>query len=111
MAAAAAIVDRGAAGDLFFRVVDVTLDNSYPAGGYPLTPAQLGLGANGVVFMVDPGTVSKTGGWLVGYDYTNAKLQVFDGSGVASVAMHEVAAATNLTGVVVRMLVFGKGQG
>jgi len=110
MAASVAIVDRGAAGDLFFRVVDVTLDASYPAGGYPLTPQQLGLGTNGVVMMVD-GSTSKVGGWMVGYDYTNAKLQVFDGSAAANLAMHEVIATTVLTGVVVRLLVFGKGQG
>jgi hypothetical protein len=61
--------------------------------------------------MVDPGTMSKTGGWLVGWDYTNGKLQVFDSSGAASAASHEVAPATSLTGVVVRALVFGKGQG
>lgn len=111
MAAAANIVDRGAAGDLMFRIVDVTLDNSYPAGGYPLTPQQLGLGLNGTIFEVDPGTVSKTGGWLIGWDYTNNKLQVFDGSGLVNVAMHEVAAATNLAAVVARLLVMGKGQG
>jgi hypothetical protein len=111
MAATPTIVDRGAAGDLFFRIVDILLDGSYPAGGYALTPQQLGLGVNGVVFMVDPGTVSKTGGWLAGWDYTNAKMQVFDGSGAASLAMHEVAPGTVLTGVIVRALVMGKGQG
>jgi hypothetical protein len=111
MAATPTIVDRGAAGDLFFRIVDVLLDGSYPGGGYALTPQQLGLGLNGIIFMVDPGTVSRTGGWLAGWDYTNGKLQIFDGSGAVNVAMHEVAAATVLTGVVVRCLVFGKGQG
>jgi hypothetical protein len=93
------------------RLVDVTLDGNYPAGGYPLTPLQFGLGTNGVVWFVDVGTVSKTGGWLAGWDYTNNKLQVFDGSGAASTAMHEVAAATVLTGVVVRCFVLGFGQG
>lgn len=110
MAASASIVDRGAAGDLFFRVVDVTLDNSYPAGGYPLTAQQLGLGANGVIFFVD-GSMSKTGGWTTAWDYTNGKLQVFDGSGAANAANHEVIATTNLATVVIRLLVMGKGQG
>jgi hypothetical protein len=111
MAAAAQIVDRGAAGDLNFRIVDVTLDGNYPAGGYPLAPRDFGFGLNGTIFMIDPGTVSKTGGWLAGWDYTNNKLQVFDGSGAANVAQHEVAAATVLTGVIVRCLAFGKGVG
>jgi hypothetical protein len=111
MAATPAIVNRGAAGDLFSRIVDVTLDGSYPAGGYALTPQQLGFGLNGQILFVDAGTVSKTGGWLVGWDYTNGKLQVFDGSGAASAAMHEAGAGTVLTTVVVRLQVFGKGQG
>jgi|SRR5215471_7645119 len=110
MAATAAIIDRGAAGDLFFRVVDVTFDGSYPGGGYALTPQQLGLGLNGTIFGVF-GNTSKTAGWMVGWDYTNSKLQVFDGSGATSVAMHEAAAATVLTGVVARVFVLGKGQG
>jgi len=111
MAATPVIVNRGAAGDLFSRIVDVTLDSNYPAGGYPLTPQQLGFGLNGSIQFVDAGTVSKAGGWLVGWDYTNGKLQVFDGSGAASAVMHEIAAATSLAGVVVRLQVFGKGQG
>jgi hypothetical protein len=48
---------------------------------------------------------------MAAWDYTNNKLQVFDGSGAANVAMHEVAAATVLTGIIVRLLAFGKGQG
>ena len=111
MAASAVIVDRGSAGDLFFRVVDVTLDGSYPAGGYALTPQQIGFGANGVIYLVTAGGYTKTGGWAVGWDYTNNKLQVFDGSGAANVVNHEVVATTVLTGVVARVIAFGKGQG
>jgi hypothetical protein len=110
MAASASVVDRGAAGDLFFRVVDITLDGSYPGGGYPVAAKDLGFGTNGVILHVD-GAMSKTGGWSVAWDYTNGKLQVFDGSGAANVAAHEVAAATVLTGVVARLMVWGKGQG
>ena len=109
MAATPTIVDRGAAGDLAFRIVDVLLDASYPAGGYALTPQQLGFGANGTVYFVDA-SVSKTAGWMVGWDYTNGKLQVFDGSGAANVAMHEVS-GSNLSAVTVRVLAYGKGHG
>jgi hypothetical protein len=110
MAASASIVDRGAAGDLFFRVVDVTLDGNYPGGGYPLAAKDLGFGTNGVIMHVG-GEMSKTGGWSVAWDYTNGKLQVFDGSGAANAAAHEAAAATVLTGVVARLMVWGKGIG
>jgi hypothetical protein len=111
MAAAATVVDRGAFGDLFSRIVDVTLDSSYPAGGYPLASKDLGFGQNGVVFFVDGSGYSKTGGWAAGWDYTNGKLQIFDASGAANAAGHEVIATTVLTGVVVRLLCLGKGQG
>jgi len=110
MAASASVVSRGAAGELFFRLVDVTLDGSYPTGGYPLVPKEIGFGTNGVTSHVD-GAMSKSGGWSVGYDHATGKLQVFDGSGAANVAGHEVAAATVLTGVVARLMIWGKGQG
>lgn len=111
MAATPTIVDRGAAGDLAFRIVDVLLDGSYPAGGYALTPQQLGFGLNGTVYLAIGGGFSKTAGWSVGYDYTNSKLQVFDGSAAANLAMHEVAATTVLTGIIARLIVYGKGHG
>jgi hypothetical protein len=111
MAATTTVVKRGAAGDLFFRVVDVLLDGSYPAGGYPIAPKDLGFGTNGQIVLVN-GDYSKTGGWgPASWDYTNNKLQVFDASGVASAVNHEVAPATVLTGVSVRLLVWGYGQG
>lgn len=110
MAASPSIIRRGASGDLFERLVDVTLDGSYPAGGYPLTPQQLGFGLNGRVMFVQA-NASTTGGWEAGWDYTNSKLQIFDSSGAANAAMHEVAAATVLTGVVVRVTAKGIGQG
>jgi len=110
MAATAQIVDRGSAGDLNFRVVDVTLDGNYPAGGYPLAPKDLGFGLNGLIYLVDS-AMSKTGGWTLGWDYTAGKLQVFDASGAANAAGHEAAAATVLTGVVARIFAMGKGHG
>lgn len=110
MAATTQIVRRGAAGDLFERLVDITLDSSYPAGGYPITPQQMGFGLNGQIVMVN-GAASKTGGWECGWDYTNSKLQVFDSSAAANLAMHEIAGGTSLAGVVVRAQVKGIGQG
>jgi hypothetical protein len=110
VAAVATVVDRGAAGDLFFRLVDVTLDASYPAGGYPLAAKDLGFGTNGAVFFVDS-PMSKTGGWLIGWDYTNGKLQVFDSSGAAGAATVQLTGGQSLTGVVVRLFCMGKGQG
>jgi hypothetical protein len=108
MAASATVVRRGASGDE--RIVDVTLDSSYPAGGYPLTSKDLGFGGSGRIDLVDV-SMSKTGGWEAAWDYTNSKLQVFDSSAAANAVAHEVIATTVLTGVVVRLFVKGSGQG
>ena len=108
MAASTAVVLRGSDG--VSRIVDVTLDSSYPAGGYPLASKDLGFGTNGLIDMVIA-TMSKTGGWEVSWDYTNSKLQVFDSSGAAGAASVQLTGGQNLTGVVVRLQVYGRGQG
>ena len=110
MAATAVVVDRGAAGDLAFRIVDVTLDAAPPVGGYALAPRDFGLGLNGVIYFVSAGGASKTGGWEAAWDYTNNKLQIFDSSGAAGAGMVGVT-GVNLSAVVVRLLVMGKGHG
>jgi len=109
MAATTTIVRRGASGDE--RIVDVTLDSSYPAGGYPLASKDLGFGGSGRIDFVSAGGASKTGGWEAAWDYTNSKLQIFDSSGAAAAVMHECTAGTSLAGVVVRLSVKGSGQG
>jgi hypothetical protein len=110
MAATVQVIDRGAAGDLFTRIVDITLDASYPVGGYPVTPGQAGFGTNGSILFADLG-YSKTGGWELAWDYTNGKLQVFDSSGAAGSAAVQLTGGQVLTGVVARVMFWGKGQG
>jgi hypothetical protein len=108
MAPSVAIKKRGAAGDMWFRTVDITLDATYAAGGWALTPAQLGFGANGVIQMVDVGT---RGGFLFEWDQVNNKLMARDCSGGVGVATPEAAnALAALNGLVVRALVFGSGS-
>jgi len=103
------IVDRGAAGDLFFRVVDVTCDNSYPAGGWAITPAQLGFGANGVVYQVQ--TPGVKDGFFLEYDSSTAKLKVRDASGAANTLSPEITTVTLMNNKVIRLIAWGKGQG
>src|SRR5215813_4914165 len=110
MAATVTVVRRGSSGDQFVRTVDVTCDNAYPAGGYPITPAQLGFGTNGVIDFV-ASALSKAGGWECGWNYTTNKLQVFDSSGAANAASVEITTATAVNGVVFRLRVYGSGQG
>lgn len=108
MALGYSVVNRSAFGDLFARVVDVTLDNAYQAGGYTPDPQGLGFGKNGVILAMIP--VGSRGGFFT--DFSGGKLMVRDASGAAGAASPEVGnnnAAIN--GLVQRFLVLGKGQG
>lgn len=110
MALAYSVVSRGNdGGELSQRVVDVTLDAAYAAGGYALSTQSLGLGSNGVIKHVVGGVF---GGFLVEWDFTNNKLKVRDASGLAGAASPEVPNNdANINGVVARLVVFGTGQG
>jgi hypothetical protein len=79
-------------------VVDVTLDNSYPTGGYTLTPTTLGVdGVTDYVF-----AQATTTGHLPVYNYGTKKLMIFS-------AGTEVANTTDLSAVVLRLIAQGKG--
>jgi|SRR5215471_11721803 len=109
MALAYSIKDRGAFGDLFTRIVDITLDASYAAGGYLLDTKQCGFGTNGTILHVDVGIC---GGFLVEYAPTTGRLLVRDASGSAGAASPEVANnAAAINTVVCRCKILGKGQG
>lgn len=112
MALAYSIVDRGAFGDLAVRIVDVTLDNAYAAGGWTLDPRAMGFGVNGIIYgiipMTNPGFIMD----FVPATSGAAKLRARDSSGGVGAVTPEIAnnlAAAN--GLVVRCLVVGKGHG
>lgn len=103
------VVDRGAFGDLFTRLVDVVLPASYAAGGYTITAAQLGLGINGVIKAVTPVSGASLSSALSKY-----VLPVWDGSKLLVVNVLtgvEVVDTTDLSAITVRLLVLGQGQG
>jgi hypothetical protein len=108
MALAFAIRDRGAAGDLFSRIVDITLDNAYPAGGWPVTPANLGFGTNGVIMSVSCG---PKGGFSFEWDEVNSKIICRDSSGAANTATPVITTVTVANAIVLRCVCWGKGQG
>jgi hypothetical protein len=103
------IIDRGSFGDLNVRVVDITLDNAYPAGGWALSPQSLGFGQNGIVYGVI--LFSDGTGRFVSWDRVNNKLMVRDASGAANAASPEITTATQMSGAVVRAIALGKGHG
>jgi hypothetical protein len=108
MALAYAIKGRGSSGDMSERIVDITMDAAYAAGGYTLDPRGLGFGQNGVILAVIPMT---SNGFLCDFVPSTGKLMVRDMSGGVGAATPEVAPnLAGLNGLVVRCLVFGKGS-
>lgn len=92
-------------GSTAFTLTSITLDNSYAAGGIPLTPAQLGLTSN-VYFGVanvrtSVATASPSNGALDCSTTTAPKLKL---QGATSLA--ELANAAG-TGAIVDVLAFG----
>src|SRR6516225_6227952 len=68
-----AIKARGTMGDMFSKVVDFTLDNSYPTGGWPVLAQACGYGANGTILYVD--ITSAKLGYLLEYDHVANKIK------------------------------------
>lgn len=93
------------------RYYDVTLDTSYPTGGYSIDPRSVGLlnlfGARVLGSALVAGT-AKTTNFLAEYDYKTGKLQLFQDLAVAAAApFGEVANATNVSTRVLRMVFVG----
>lgn len=109
MALAYAIRGRGSIGDLAIRVVDITFDNAYAAGGWVLTPAGVGLGASGVILAVIP--TGAEAGRTLEWDQINGKLMVRDASGAANAASPEITTLTQMDTIVARVVVIGQGSG
>lgn len=108
MALAYSIKGRGAFGDMWARVIDLTFDNSYPTGGWPLSLTGLGLGASGTILFVDLSAAKI--GYILEYDQVNQKIKAYQ-NGAGNAPNAELAnASAVLNGVVARALVLGKGS-
>lgn len=82
-------------------IKDVVADNAYPAGGYPVTPAQFGLSS--IIAIVPCDT---PGGAHVVYNNSTGKL-IFLVSGTSGSKLSE-SGATTVNGETARLLVIGK---
>lgn len=80
---------------MYCVVTDITLDASYPTGGYTITPAQFGLTTFDFVL------AAPSNGYTATFSDATQKLIVY------STAATQVTAATNLAAVVVRVLAMG----
>lgn len=82
-------------------VVDVTLDSSYPTGGYLLSPADFGFSSEIEVMLTQ-----SASGYDYEFDYNASKLKAYRVN-VTGAQLGEVPAATNLSAVTVRCIAFG----
>lgn len=80
------------------RLVDITLDNSYPTNGWAVTPANFGLTEIITIFPMN------ANGYDIQWDGTASKLKVYSAAGTEL-----VNASAALNNVVVRALVIGRG--
>lgn len=98
-------VQRKPPGDRFMAQVEISCDNSYPTGGYLISPATLAalLGWSNVEMVVPtcmgPNVSAGIGDFT--YDQANQKFKLFTAAGV------EVANATDASAVKLYCLVFG----
>ena len=86
----------------FCKHVDVTI-GTYATGGVSLAPSDVGLSR--IVSVVAP----PASGYTFAYDYTNAKLKVFQGdnANAAAAPAVEVPNAANLAAVTTRATIVG----
>lgn len=77
-------------------IVDITLDNAYPANGYVLSNASMGV--LGAPSMVDC-DVKTAQGFTPVWDQVNAKLKMYKSAGAAG--QHTECASADLTSSVV----------
>lgn len=91
------------------RIETVTFDASYPTGGESFTPAMVGMSEFALVVpSVDANSLK---GEVVQYDYTAQKLVVLgveqDADGTDTEALDEEDSTTDLSTLVVRVLIVG----
>jgi len=90
-----------------FRIFSATLDNSYPTGGYSLTPADFKLDVN--IDLIQP---MFAGGFVLSFDDATQKLMAYQqtdpaDTGGADTPLVEVANATDLSSVLARGICYG----
>jgi hypothetical protein len=94
--------ETGVPGNLKYRIVKITFDSSYAAGGEALTATTLGFETVALVI-----AQAEDSGYVAQYDYTNSKLALYE-AGADAAALDEVAATTDVSAVIVRCLVLGR---
>jgi hypothetical protein len=104
MALTHTIVARTVFGDKYVTVTESTFDNSYPTGGEPITAAEFGLSSIEAVFI----SHGSAFGSLVGWNKSGSTLLVRDSGANAGDVFPEQANATDLSTLVVHLIVVGR---
>ena len=97
-------------GARFVTTTAITTDTSYPAGGWSLTAAQLGLplGLIDNVEFLQSG-ITAVGSIDLQYDVANQKLMAFSG-GSATTAAPEVTATTDIHAALAKTVIVATGR-
>ena len=96
---------RNAEGRYWSTIVDITLDSSYPTGGYSIQPKDVGMGLT-IFGMEVIGGNATANGRKAHWDTANGKLMLAQDAGAAG-AMAEVPNATNVSTLTYRVKVSG----
>lgn len=87
-----------------FTTYDVAADNSYPAGGYTVTPRQVGLTTK-----IDRAQVNNSGGYLVDaipQSSGSIKLKFLTSAGAAPAALADFTSTGDLSAVTAARVTF-----
>lgn len=94
------VANKAILGNLRLAAVDVTLDVSYPTGGYTILPPALGFPENVLLAWVEPKSVEAHSAVQFWYDTVTNKLQAFSTTA-------EIANAADLHLINVRIFALG----
>ena len=92
----------GVPGNIKYVIKDITFDDSYPTGGESFTATQMGLEELYIVLISQ-----KSDGYVVQYDYTNEKLEIYEASADGA-ALDELGNAADASGIAIRIIAYGK---
>tara|TARA_R100001460_G_scaffold43303_1_gene79592 strand:+ start:106 stop:432 length:327 start_codon:yes stop_codon:yes gene_type:complete len=92
----------GVPGNIKYVIKDITFDDSYPTGGESLTATQLGFEELYIILISQ-----KSDGFVVQYDYTNEKLEIYE-AGADGAALDELGDTGDASGIGIRVIAYGK---
>jgi|TARA_Y100000114_G_C11705298_1_gene300606 hypothetical protein len=92
----------GVSGNIKYVIKDITFDDSYPTGGEGLSATQLGLEEVYIVLISQ-----KSDGYVVQYDYSNEKLEIYE-AGADGAALDELGNTADASGIAIRLIAYGK---